>query len=49
MKIPISEMKHALDEVNKRLGITKEKFSKFEDITTEVIQNKQKKYFKCIN
>jgi len=42
MKIPMSEMKYALDEVNKRLDISKEKISKFEGITMEVIQNKQK-------
>lgn len=45
MKTTISEMKHALDKVNKRLDIPKEKISKFEGITTEVIQNKQKKIF----
>lgn len=41
-KITMSEIKHAVDGVNKRLDATKEEFSKSEDIVIEVTQNKQK-------
>lgn len=42
-KITMSEIKHAVDGVSKRLDITKEEINKSEDVIIEVIQNKQKK------
>lgn len=41
-KITMSEIKHAVDGVSKRLDI-KEEINKSEDVIIEVIQNKQKK------
>ena len=42
-KITMSEIKHAVDGVSKRLHITKEKINKSEEVIIEVTQNKHKK------
>lgn len=46
----MSEMKNALDGINRRLDISEENISIFEDITLETIQNEtQRKIKRKIN